>query len=617
MFDAILFAVVTFSAGIAALRGLGLAKGAVAVGRAPGAGLAVLAVVSTWLALLNAPPPSAGCAAVVIGALGLVVIARERSAVIQAIQTVQRQQRLALPLLVAALLVPCLVMGIAFAGVEVPLSPHDGAAHTEAIQAYRLARAQLDWYPPGLTGLFAAWLQLSPWLDTAAGAFALGLSLPLLAAIAVFGLSVAIWGDLRIAAASALLLGFTYVYPYFPELWSGWPLAATIILTVTLWGVAYEYLARPSLRLAVLAGLLLAGIILTHGTEVYTLAIVLPVVLVAFRGRARCATLPRDVAVAVVVGLACSAIYLPTLLHWAGSAGAYAVGLEDAQVPRSTSVTSASAGPTPFIVFGLGALGIDLPLRAGMLLVGIIWTLRTRRGRSVFAVGALFTALAVVFTFLSTRVDVVRQVYALTFPWGMHYRLFMVVAICQALLAGAGGVVLLRWLMQRLVSLRVLRRLVTLLALTWLGLMTWAMTEFMAYPTSLVLGYTADDAAAMAWLRAHASARALLVNDGYADAGIWAPYKAGVPVLLPRWGPASGDPSRLLVWREILKLDQDPAAAAAACALHATYVYRGAHASEWDTRTFPSEDEMRAAPDLQEVFTSGEASVFALTLPCP
>jgi hypothetical protein len=199
----------------------------------------------------------------------------------------------------------------------------------------------------------------------------------------------------------------------------------------------------------------------------------------------------------------------------------------------------------------------------------------------------------------------------------MHYRLFMVVAICQVLLAGAGGVVLLRWLMRRLARIRLLCRLVRLLVLTWLGLMIFAMTEFMVYPTSLVLGYTPDDAAAMAWLRAHASPADVLVNDGYADAGIWAPYKAGIPVLLPRWGPVSGDPSRLLVWREVLTLDQDPAAAAAACALHATYVYRGAQASEWDARTFPSAEEMRVAPDLEQVFASGDATVFRLKSICP
>ena len=30
------------------------------------------------------------------------------------------------------------------------------------------------------------------------------------------------------------------------------------------------------------------------------------------------------------------------------------------------------------------------------------------------------------------------------------------------------------------------------------------------------------------------SPESVVVNDGYADAGIWTPYKAGMPVLLPR-----------------------------------------------------------------------------------
>ena len=45
------------------------------------------------------------------------------------------------------------------------------------------------------------------------------------------------------------------------------------MLATGLWVVALEYVARPSARWAVLGGLLAAGILLTHGTEVYTSAI--------------------------------------------------------------------------------------------------------------------------------------------------------------------------------------------------------------------------------------------------------------------------------------------------------------------------------------------------------
>ncbi|HEY0569909.1 MAG TPA: hypothetical protein VGD16_00045, partial [Enterovirga sp.] len=78
---------------------------------------------------------------------------------------------------------------LAFADAQVPLSPHDGAAHAETIQALRSGQRWADWYPPGMAALFAAWLTPWPGIDTALGALDLGMSLPLLAAIAVFGLA--------------------------------------------------------------------------------------------------------------------------------------------------------------------------------------------------------------------------------------------------------------------------------------------------------------------------------------------------------------------------------------------------------------------------------------------
>ena len=57
---AILFALLVISAGAAVWRMFGLGKGVAAVGLAPAAGLAVLAIVSTWTGLLNLPPPLPG-----------------------------------------------------------------------------------------------------------------------------------------------------------------------------------------------------------------------------------------------------------------------------------------------------------------------------------------------------------------------------------------------------------------------------------------------------------------------------------------------------------------------------------------------------------------------------
>jgi hypothetical protein len=202
----------------------------------------------------------------------------------------------------------------------------------------------------------------------------------------------------------------------------------------------------------------------------------------------------------------------------------------------------------------------------------------------------------------------------------MHYRLFMVVAIAQVLLAGAGSVVTLRlvnrWTTRPTAWARRFGRLTRLLVVTWLGLLTVGMAVFLAFPARLVLGYTADDAAAMAWLRTNAAPEAVLGNDGYADAGIWAPYTAGLAILLPRTTSDSDTRRAELVIGNVARLDRTPDAAAEVCARNIAYVYHGAHASEWDARRFPPLTELRASPALEEVFASGEAVVFRVRLPC-
>jgi hypothetical protein len=610
---AFLFALTVVAAGYAALRVLGVAKGALGLGLAPATGLAVLAIVSSWSVLFGAPPPLPGALVVLVAVVGTGLVVADQQIVL--VRTLWRDQRLLLAVLVVATGVPFITMGIAFGGAEVPLSPHDGASHTEAIQAYRLGLRWIDWYPPGLPVLFAAWLQAVPWIDSAQGAVDLGMSLPPLAALGVFGLGVAVWRDLRMAAAGALLLGFTYLYPYFPQIWSGWPLAMSLVLVMGLWAVGLEYVNRPSWRWGALAGLLLGAIVLVHGSEVYTLAVLLPVVLIGGRRRVAWRGLPRDVGLAVVVGVACAAVYLPSLISWAGGGGAYRVGLQDGGVTAGSLSRNLDPDTNPFTVFALGALGIDLPLRVVLLLTGAVWAFRQRTGRSVVVLALVFTAITSTLTFLNGSA-IVRQIYALTFPWGMHYRIFMLVTIAQVLLAGAGGVVSLRWL-NRFSSRprpwpRRLGRVTRLLVVTWVILMTWAMTLFLSYPARLVLGYSADDAAAMAWLRSSAAPGSVILNDGYADAGIWAPYKTGLPIVLTRSASAEEVSRGLLLIDNVAHLDQVPGA----CGAHIEYVYRGARTSAWDARRFPPLPELRASPALEEVFASGEAVVFRTRLSC-
>jgi hypothetical protein len=108
-----------------------------------------------------------------------------------------------------------------------------------------------------------------------------------------------------------------------------------------------------------------------------------------------------------------------------------------------------------------------------------------------------------------------------------------------------------------------------------------------------------------------------VVNDTFADAGIWAPYKAGVRILFYRSAEdAATAEQRQLVLENVAHLEQNPAAAAAACALNARYVYDGAANSGWQKRTFPPIEELRGSAALREVFAAGDAAVFAINVGC-
>src|SRR5205823_6587270 len=123
---------------------------------------------------------------------------------------------------------------------------------------------------------------------------------------------------------------------------------------------------------------------------------------------------------------------------------------------------------------------------------------------------------------------------------------------------------------------------------------------------------TPGDVAAMRWLRENAPTGSVLINDGYADGGVWAPYAAGLRILSPRstsWAPPEAENA---VRANLDQLDRMPTAEQAACELGTRYLYRGAAGTKWEARHLPSEEELRAWPDLREVFSSDGAAVFEL-----
>src|SRR5438067_362008 len=392
MLVAIIFSFLVLSAGYAALRLLGLAKGAIALGLVPAAGLAVTAIIATWSGLLRASPPIPGILVLGCSACGCVMVLRDREPLMGAMRGFGRQHGGAAGLLAVGMLIPIVSLGLAFAGMQAPLSPHDGAFHVETTEAFRRGAARLDWYPPGLAALFGGVLQVLLWVDTAAGTYDLGMGLSLLAPLVVFGLGVAVWRSLLAASAATVLVGLTYIFPYFPQLWGGWPQLLGLELVIGLWTVATAYVDRPSRRGAVLAGLLVGAMVVVHGTELYTSAIVLIILAVAKWRQLAWGRLPGHLGIALAISLSCAAPYLPALLHWAGTGAAYQVGQDEGAVMQAGAT---SAGMVQQLgVLTLDALGVDLPVRAILLPLGVAWAIRRRTGRILIVVAGLFLGLA-------------------------------------------------------------------------------------------------------------------------------------------------------------------------------------------------------------------------------
>jgi uncharacterized protein DUF6541 len=611
----ILFALVMLAVGVAVLRIAGQLKGPVALGVAPAVGLATVVVVATWQALLGAPPVLATALIVCLALCGTVVAARELSTA-RLVLAHGGPILAAFGLLAVALLVPIVALGVAFTDVSVPLSSHDGGYHVEVVQAFRTgSRLQaVGWYPPGFHVAVAAFLQLLPWVDSALGTFGASLGLSLLAPMVTFGLGCAVWRKPLVAATGALLIALTFQFPYYANFWAGWPLTSALIMVLGLWAVAIEYIQRPAISWVLVASVLAAGVLLTHGTEVYTASVGLVVIAVAHARTARWKPIWRHLPIALGIALVLTLPYLPTLFAWAHGGGA--VQAASATPADPSAAVSLGAPPTNDVLFfWIYALStgivIDTPVRALLLLGGIWWAFRHRSGRLLVAVALTFFVLDLLF--LYTPVSVVHQIFALTYPWGQSYRLDTMVAVTVALLQAAGALVVVEWAMRR--AARVRRWLAAIGGLVVVGSLCGMIGLFFALASSYNT-YSPDDVAAMAWLREHAQPGQVIANDGSTDAGIWAPYKAGVTILKPRassWAPSD---SVAAILDNITRLDTVPEARAAACALGVEYVYHGASGTAWEPRHFPSSEALRQSQALEEVFASGDAVVFRVRTAC-
>jgi hypothetical protein len=618
-------ALLMMGAGCAALRLLGIAQRPVMLGLAPVVGFALLAVLSTWGLQIGVPETMVGILLLVVCLAGLVL--GVRAWVIQG-ELKRRVHWPAAAMLVCALLIPLVVLPQAISiQAGVPDYTHDGAHHAETVDALRHGSriAGFAWYPTGFHAPAAALLSLVPAVDSASGVVDWAVGLTLLAPLAVFSFGAAVWRDLRVGAAGAILLALTSSYPYDPTLYSVWPMAAGLLLVVGLWTVASEYLARPTLRLAILAGLLASGLLLTHGTEIYTALIGL-VVLAAPRWRVVASRrVVGHLGIAAACALVFAAPYLPQLGVWAGAGGTVAVGTDYYDARHG----SAPIDPIQEVLFWAAALSsgylVDLPFRLALLGVGAWMSFRARSGMVVVMLTVFLVGLVASFRYVDA--PSLRALFALTLPWGVDNRLVMTVPLLAAPLGGAGLVGLAGALGGRARASRAaggtshvrwprMGKRALVLGLSLGVASVFLVANRFAVRTNATVTYSAHDAAAMTWLRGHAQPGEVLMNDGAADAGIWAPDKANVSIVLPRTRGIAPDGPELLVRENVGELDSRADVRAAACELGVHYVFRGDSQNSAEDRQFPSVDALRSSSALEEIFNSGDAALFRTRLNC-
>ena len=120
----------------------------------------------------------------------------------------------------------------------------------------------------------------------------------------------------------------------------------------------------------------------------------------------------------------------------------------------------------------------------------------------------------------------------------------------------------------------------------------------------------------MTWLRQHVEPGEVVANDRSGDAGIWAPYKANVSILLPRSASGAVVEARQPILEHMSNLSAAPAIGAQVCAMRVDYLFHGSPPAAFDERLLPDRATLEQAPELEEVFSSGDATVFRIHIPC-
>jgi hypothetical protein len=278
-------------------------------------------------------------------------------------------------------------------------------------------------------------------------------------------------------------------------------------------------------------------------------------------------------------------------------------------------------GRYDLLQFGLGAVGaatsIDLPLRVGIVMLGVAMAFMRRQHRTLVALWLTFLGIVFAVDFLD--LPLLNRVFEVTYPWLVDHRLRQLAVIFGSLLSGLallGGIELIQAWRPRLSTPAWRRLAIACAVLAGFFAEGSAVSIYKSLDRAVAESViSSDDRAAMTWLREHARPGDLVANDAAADAGIWTPYVADVPVLLPRSfdGPDRTDRE---AWLRRLADDTAPVDPGA-CDLHVAYLFRGSRVFGSDESLVPDAGVLEHVGALEEAFRSGDAAVFRTRQSCP
>lgn len=413
-------------------------------------------------------------------------------------------------------------------------------------------------------------------------------------------------GEQLAAGFAALVATLVSTFPYRPIAWGGVPLVVgTVMVAIAVVVVARSMESKRSISYAVVAALALVALFGVHTSELaVALLLVFFVVICAPRPtdwRARVRHLLKRVS---VIGAVALAMVLPTLTAVFGGAD------------ERSAFDNTPLRPLGGYFVDLVTLHVDVPWRQGWLailsLCGIGVLLWTRRPAWCLAT----VTLGVLAILAATSRDPLSAL--VTLPWyrqptRVTYNLALTVPVLVGAAIAAACALVWRLLRSRSVYAGVI---------AVAGVFVFAFVAQPALPRNSGIvrnGYEAfqpvsrDEIAAFDYLGAHVGSREQVLTDGDVDGSLWMyAFSGAAPVFaltssFEREGVYA--PSRRYLRNHITEVATNPRVRELLQRYNVRYVYYGTKVFEGSHHQLDL-DELRATPELREVFQRGGAHVF-------